>query len=215
MKKGKALRHRIKSLIKSNNPRYKITYTTITEDSYQVKITPLFQTCAICKKESRVDSMKYLHDNRVPLLFTGKWLDFKCWVQVDTIISNLKSSIPRNLSNLIAQCITASSYQNTTVHLYVNVEAGKSTMTIWNRKRLQYTMETIQCAYPSKRKRELGETNPVHALQGRSIRSAVLINNQGNNMNNQIDNNDIILGLMFLAIAWIMIIFLDVLASLA
>ena len=102
MKKGKALRHRIKSLIKSNNPRYKITYTTITEDSYQVKITPLFQTCAICKTESRVDSMKYLQDNRVPLLFTGKWLDFKCWVQVDTIISNLKSSVPRNLSNLIA-----------------------------------------------------------------------------------------------------------------
>ena len=29
---------------------------------------------------------------------------------------------------------------------------------------------------------------PVHALQGRSIRSAVLINNQGNNMSETKDN---------------------------
>ena len=102
MKKGKELKRKAKDLINSNNPRYKITYTTITEGSYQVKITPLFRTCAICKKESRVDSMKFIQDNRVPLLFTGKWLDLKCWVQVDAIISNLKSSVPRNLSNLIA-----------------------------------------------------------------------------------------------------------------
>jgi len=102
MTKGKDLKRKVRDLINSNNPRYKITYNTITEDSYQVKITPLYRTCAICKKESRVDSMKYLQDNRVPLLFTGKWLDFKCWVQVDAIISNLKSSVPRNLSNLIA-----------------------------------------------------------------------------------------------------------------
>lgn len=102
MKKGKALRHKIKSLITSNNPRYKITYTTITEGSYQVKIIPLYQTCAICKKESNVDSMKFIQDNRVPLLFTGKWLDLKCWVNVDAILSRLKSTVPRNLSNLIA-----------------------------------------------------------------------------------------------------------------
>jgi len=61
----------------------------------------------------------------------------------------------------------------------------------------------------------LGETNPVHALQGRSIRSAVSINNQGNNMNNQINNNDITLALLFLAMAWIMIMFLDILVKLA
>ena len=102
MKKGKDLELKVKNLLNSNNPRYKVTYTTITEDSYQVKITPLYQTCAICKKESSVDSMKFLQDNRVPLLFTGKWLDLKCWVQVDAIISTLKSSVPRNLANLIA-----------------------------------------------------------------------------------------------------------------
>ena len=101
MEKGKELEFKVQTIINSNNPRYKVTYNTITDDSYQVKITPLYRTCAICKKESRVDSMKYLQDNRVPLLFTGKWLDFKCWVQVDVIISNLKSSVPRNLSNLI------------------------------------------------------------------------------------------------------------------
>ena len=102
MTKGKDLKRKVRDLINSNNPRYKITYNTITEDSYQVKITPLYRTCAICKKESSVDSMKFIQDNRVPLLFTGKWLDLKCWVQVDAIISNLKSSVPRNLSNLIA-----------------------------------------------------------------------------------------------------------------
>jgi len=102
MTKGKDLEEKVKSLLNSNNPRYKVKYTTLTEDSYQVKITPLFHNCAICKKESRVDSMKFIQDNRVPLLFTGKWLDLKCWVQVDAIISNLKSSVPRNLSNLIA-----------------------------------------------------------------------------------------------------------------
>ena len=102
MKKGKALRHKIKSLINSNNPRYKITYTTITEGSYQVKVTPLFRTCAICKKESSVDSMKFIQDNRVPLLFVGKWLDIRCWINVDAILSRLKSTVPRNLSNLIA-----------------------------------------------------------------------------------------------------------------
>ena len=102
MTKGKDLEFKVQNIINSNNPRYKVTYNTITEDSYQVKITPLFQTCAICRKESSVDSMKYIKDNRVPLLFTGKWLDYKCWVQVDGIISTLKSSVPRNLSNLIA-----------------------------------------------------------------------------------------------------------------
>ena len=102
MKKGKELRHKIKRLINTNNPRYKIEYSTITEDSYQVKITPLYRPCSICRKESRVDSMKFIKDNRVPLLFTGKWLDLKCWAQVDVILSTLKSSVPRNLSNLIA-----------------------------------------------------------------------------------------------------------------
>ena len=102
MTKGKDLELKVKNLINSNNPRYKVTYTTITEDSYQVKITPLYQTCAICKKESSVDSMKFIQDNRVPLLFTGKWLDLKCWINVDAILSRLKSTVPRNLSNLIA-----------------------------------------------------------------------------------------------------------------
>ena len=47
-------------------------------------------------------SMKFIQDDRVPLLFVGKWLDLKCWIQVDAIISNLKPSVPRNLANLIA-----------------------------------------------------------------------------------------------------------------
>ena len=102
MEKGKDLELKVNNLINSKNPRYKITYTTISEDSYQVKITPLFQPCAICRKESSVESMKFIQDNRVPLLFIGKWLDLKCWIQVDAIISNLKPSVPRNLSNLIA-----------------------------------------------------------------------------------------------------------------
>ena len=102
MKKGKDLELKVQNIIFSKSNKYKVKYTTLTEDSYQVKITPLFRTCAICKKESRVDSMKFIQDNRVPLLFTGKWLDLKCWVQVDAIISTLKSSVPRNLSNLIA-----------------------------------------------------------------------------------------------------------------
>ena len=55
MTKGKDLELKVKNLINSNNPRYKVTYNTITEDSYQVKITPLYQTCAICKKESRYE----------------------------------------------------------------------------------------------------------------------------------------------------------------
>ena len=101
MEKGKELNHKIKDIINSNSKRYKIEYSTITEDSYQVKITPLFQTCAICKKESSVDSMKFIQDNRVPLLFTGKWLDLKCWINVDAILSRLKSTVPRNLANLI------------------------------------------------------------------------------------------------------------------
>ena len=46
--------------------------------------------------------MKFIQDNRVPLLFTGKWLDLKCWINVDAILSRLKSTVPRNLSNLIA-----------------------------------------------------------------------------------------------------------------
>jgi len=102
MKKGKDLELKVQNIIFSKSNKYKVEYTTLTEDSYQVKITPLFRTCAICKKESRVDSMKFIQDNRVPLLFTGKWLDLKCWVQVDAIISTLKSSVPRNLSNLLA-----------------------------------------------------------------------------------------------------------------
>ena len=102
MEKGKELKHKIKDIINSNSKRYKIEYSTITEDSYQVKITPNYRTCFICKKESRVDSMKFLQDNRVPLLFTGKWLDLKCWINVDAILSRLKSTVPRNLSNLIA-----------------------------------------------------------------------------------------------------------------
>ena len=102
MKKGKDLELKVQNIIFSKSNKYKVEYTTLTEDSYQVKITPLFRTSAICKKESRVDSMKFIQDNRVPLLFTGKWLDLKCWVQVDAIISTLKSSVPRNLSNLIA-----------------------------------------------------------------------------------------------------------------
>ena len=101
MTKGKDLELKVKNLINSNNPRYKVTYTTITEDSYQVKITPLYQTCAICKKESSVDSMKFIQDNRVPFLFIGKWLDLKCWINVDAILSRLKSTVPRNLANLI------------------------------------------------------------------------------------------------------------------
>ena len=102
MKKGKDLELKVQNIIFSKSNKYKVEYTTLTEDSYQVKITPLFRTCAICKKESRVDYMKFIQDNRVPLLFTGKWLDLKCWVQVDAIISTLKSSVPRNLSNLLA-----------------------------------------------------------------------------------------------------------------
>ena len=102
MKKGKDLELKVQNIIFSKSNKYKVEYTTLTEDSYQVKITPLFRTCAICKKESRVDSMKFIQANRVPLLFTGKWLDLKCWVQVDAIISTLKSSVPRNLSNLLA-----------------------------------------------------------------------------------------------------------------
>ena len=101
MTKGKDLEFKVQTIINSNNPRYKVTYNTITEDSFQVKITPLYKTCAICKKESSVDSMKFIQDNRVPLLFTGKWLDLKCWVQVDALLSTLKSTVPRNLSNLI------------------------------------------------------------------------------------------------------------------
>jgi len=101
MEKGKELNHKIKDIINSNSKRYKIEYSTITEDSYQVKITPNYRTCFICKKESRVDSMKFLQDNRVPLLFTGKWLDLKCWINVDAILSRLKSTVPRNLANLI------------------------------------------------------------------------------------------------------------------
>ena len=102
MKKGKDLELKVQNIIFSKSNKYKVEYTTLTEDSYQVKITPLFRTCAICKKESRVDSMKFIQDNRVPLLFTVKCLDLKCWVQVDAIISTLKSSVPRNLSNLLA-----------------------------------------------------------------------------------------------------------------
>lgn len=102
MVKGKELERKVTNLINSNNKRYKIQFSTITEDSYQVKITPLYRTCAICKKESSVDSMKFIQDNRVPLLFTGKWLDLKCWINVDAILSRLKSTVPRNLSNLIA-----------------------------------------------------------------------------------------------------------------
>jgi len=102
MEKGKDLEFKVQTIINSKNPRYKVTYTTITEDSFQVKITPLYRTCAICKKESSVDSMKFIQDNRVPLLFTGKWLDLKCWINVDAILSRLKSTVPRNLSNLIA-----------------------------------------------------------------------------------------------------------------
>ena len=102
MKKGKDLELKVQNIITSNNPRYKVTYNTITEDSYQVKITPLFHNCAICNKESSVDSMKFIQDDRVPLLFIGKWLDLKCWIQVDVIISNLKPTVPRNLSNLIS-----------------------------------------------------------------------------------------------------------------
>ena len=102
MKKGKDLERKVQNIITSNNPRYKVTYNTITEDSYQVKITPLFHNCAICGKESSVDSMKFIQDNRVPLLFIGKWLDLKCWINVDAILSRLKSTVPRNLSNLIA-----------------------------------------------------------------------------------------------------------------
>ena len=102
MEKGKDLEFKVQTIINSKNPRYKVTYTTITDDTYQVKITPLFQPCAICRKESSVDSMKFIQDDRVPLLFIGKWLDLKCWIQVDAIISNLKPTVPRNLSNLIA-----------------------------------------------------------------------------------------------------------------
>ena len=101
MVKGKELERKVINLINSNNKRYKIQFSTITEDSFQVKITPLYRTCAICKKESSVDSMKFIQDNRVPLLFTGKWLDLKCWINVDAILSRLKSTVPRNLSNLI------------------------------------------------------------------------------------------------------------------
>ena len=101
MEKGKDLEYKIQDIINSNNKRYKIEYSTITEESYQIKITPNYRTCIICKKESRVDSMKFLQDNRVPLLFTGKWLDLKCWINVDAILSRLKSTVPRNLSNLI------------------------------------------------------------------------------------------------------------------
>ena len=102
MKKGKDLELKVQNIIFSKSNKYKVEYTTLTEDSYQVKITPLFRTFAICKKESRVDSMKFIQDNRVPLLFTGKWLDLKCWINVDAILSRLKSTVPRNLSNLIA-----------------------------------------------------------------------------------------------------------------
>ena len=102
MEKGKDLEFKVQTIINSKNPRYKVTYTTITDDTYQVKITPLFQPCAICRKESSVDSMKFIQDDRVPLLFVGKWLDLKCWIQVDVIISNLKPTVPRNLSNLIS-----------------------------------------------------------------------------------------------------------------
>ena len=102
MKKGKDLELKVQNIIFSKSNKYKVEYTTLTEDSYQVKITPLFRTCAICKKESRVDSMKFIQDNRVPLLFTGKWLDLKCWINVDAILSRLKSTVPRNLSNLLA-----------------------------------------------------------------------------------------------------------------
>ena len=102
MVKGKELERKVINLINSNNKRYKIQFSTITEDSFQVKITPLYRTCAICKKESSVDSMKFIQDNRVPLLFTGKWLDLKCWINVDALVSRLKSTVPRNLSNLIA-----------------------------------------------------------------------------------------------------------------
>ena len=102
IEQGKEIEFKVQNIINNNNKRYKVTYNTITDDSYQVKITPLYRTCAICKKESSVDSMKFIQDNRVPLLFTGKWLDLKCWINVDAILSRLKSTVPRNLSNLIA-----------------------------------------------------------------------------------------------------------------
>ena len=50
MEKGKDLELKVKNLINSNNPRYKVTYTTITEDSYQVKITHFIKLVQSVKK---------------------------------------------------------------------------------------------------------------------------------------------------------------------